>query len=159
LIFRSITVGLVVWLVLQAVPPVHASQVANQMNYQAVLSQRFEADVTAEPLTVYRALRHVNPSPYMYFIRMGGVAVVGSSLVASSGSGSGVHCSVAPPSAGRSGDQLSSGSEEQFNAPFCSRFGNSIGEDDGVIPFGSRAEKPVVGNTSRRVAARTFEGC
>jgi anthranilate synthase component 1 len=47
--------------------------------YQAVLSQRFEANVTAEPLTVYRALRHVNPSPYMYFIRMGGFAIVGSS--------------------------------------------------------------------------------
>jgi anthranilate synthase component I len=47
--------------------------------YQAVLSQRFEADVTAEPLTIYRALRHVNPSPYMYFIRMGGFAIVGSS--------------------------------------------------------------------------------
>ena len=47
--------------------------------YQVVLSQRFEADVAVEPLTVYRALRHVNPSPYMYFIRMGGVSVVGSS--------------------------------------------------------------------------------
>jgi anthranilate synthase component 1 len=47
--------------------------------YQVVLSQRFEADVAADPFTVYRALRHVNPSPYMYFIRMGGVAVVGSS--------------------------------------------------------------------------------
>ena len=47
--------------------------------YQAVLSQRFEADVQAEPLTVYRALRHVNPSPYMYFIRMGAFAIVGSS--------------------------------------------------------------------------------
>jgi anthranilate synthase component 1 len=47
--------------------------------YQAVLSQRFEAKVEAEPLTVYRALRHVNPSPYMYFIRMGGFAIVGSS--------------------------------------------------------------------------------
>ncbi len=47
--------------------------------YQVVLSQRFEADVSAEPFTVYRALRHVNPSPYMYFIRMGGVSVVGSS--------------------------------------------------------------------------------
>ena len=33
----------------------------------------------AEPLTVYRALRHVNPSPYMYFIRMGKLAIVGSS--------------------------------------------------------------------------------
>jgi anthranilate synthase component I len=47
--------------------------------YQAVLSQRFEADVTADPFTVYRALRHVNPSPYMYFIRMGPLAIVGSS--------------------------------------------------------------------------------
>ena len=47
--------------------------------YQVVLSQRFEADVTADPFTVYRALRHVNPSPYMYFIRMGGVSVAGSS--------------------------------------------------------------------------------
>src|SRR5262245_254934 len=47
--------------------------------YQAVLSHRFEADVEADPLTVYRALRHVNPSPYMYFIRMGTFAIVGSS--------------------------------------------------------------------------------
>jgi len=47
--------------------------------YQVVLSQRFEADVAADPFTVYRALRHVNPSPYMFFIRMGGVSVVGSS--------------------------------------------------------------------------------
>jgi anthranilate synthase component 1 len=47
--------------------------------YQVVLSQRFEAEVAIDPFTVYRALRHVNPSPYMYFIRMGGVSVVGSS--------------------------------------------------------------------------------
>jgi anthranilate synthase component 1 len=47
--------------------------------YQVVLSQRFEAEVAAEPFMVYRALRHVNPSPYMYFLRMGGVSVVGSS--------------------------------------------------------------------------------
>ncbi len=47
--------------------------------YQVVLSQRFEAEISADPFTVYRALRHVNPSPYMYFIRMGGVSVVGSS--------------------------------------------------------------------------------
>jgi anthranilate synthase component 1 len=47
--------------------------------YQAVLSHRFETDVTADPFTVYRALRHVNPSPYMYFIRVGGLAIVGSS--------------------------------------------------------------------------------
>ncbi len=47
--------------------------------YQAVLSQRFETDISADPFTVYRALRHVNPSPYMYFIRMGALAIVGSS--------------------------------------------------------------------------------
>jgi anthranilate synthase component 1 len=47
--------------------------------YQAVLSQRFETPVTADPFTVYRALRHVNPSPYMYFMRMGGLSIVGSS--------------------------------------------------------------------------------
>ena len=47
--------------------------------YQVVLSQRFQTEVGADPFTVYRALRHVNPSPYMYFIRMNGVSVVGSS--------------------------------------------------------------------------------
>ena len=47
--------------------------------YQVVLSQRFETEVTADPFTVYRALRHVNPSPYMYFIRMGPLSIVGSS--------------------------------------------------------------------------------
>jgi anthranilate synthase component I len=47
--------------------------------YQVVLSQRFETDVAADPFTVYRALRHVNPSPYMYFLRVGGRSIVGSS--------------------------------------------------------------------------------
>jgi anthranilate synthase component 1 len=47
--------------------------------YQVVLSQRFEAELGTDPFTVYRALRHVNPSPYMFFIRMGGISVVGSS--------------------------------------------------------------------------------
>ena len=47
--------------------------------YQAVLSQRFEARISADPFTVYRALRHVNPSPYMYFMRLGDLAIVGSS--------------------------------------------------------------------------------
>jgi anthranilate synthase component 1 len=47
--------------------------------YQVVLSQRFEAPLAADPFTVYRALRHVNPSPYMYFLRVGGRAIVGSS--------------------------------------------------------------------------------
>jgi anthranilate synthase component 1 len=47
--------------------------------YQVVLSQRFETRLGADPFTVYRALRHVNPSPYMYFIRMGERSIVGSS--------------------------------------------------------------------------------
>jgi anthranilate synthase component 1 len=47
--------------------------------YQAVFSQRFEAATKADPFDVYRALRYVNPSPYMYFIRLGGLTIVGSS--------------------------------------------------------------------------------
>ena len=47
--------------------------------YQVVLSQRFETDMTVAPLTVYRTLRYVNPSPYMYFIRLGNLSIVGSS--------------------------------------------------------------------------------
>ena len=47
--------------------------------YQVVLSQRFEATIDADPFTVYRALRHVNPSPYMYFLRVGDRSIVGSS--------------------------------------------------------------------------------
>ena len=47
--------------------------------YQVVLSQRFDAAVQADPFTVYRALRHINPSPYMYFLRMGSLSIVGSS--------------------------------------------------------------------------------
>ena len=47
--------------------------------YQVVLSQRFETDVTVDPFTAYRTLRYVNPSPYMYFMRVGGLSIVGSS--------------------------------------------------------------------------------
>ena len=47
--------------------------------FQVVLSQRFETEIRSDPFNVYRALRYVNPSPYMYFIRLGGVSIVGSS--------------------------------------------------------------------------------
>jgi anthranilate synthase component I len=47
--------------------------------YQAVLSQRFDVTTAASPFDVYRALRHINPSPYMYFIRFGRDAIVGAS--------------------------------------------------------------------------------
>jgi anthranilate synthase component 1 len=47
--------------------------------YQAVLSQRFTVQTSASPLDVYRALRHINPSPYMFYVRMGSEAIVGAS--------------------------------------------------------------------------------
>jgi anthranilate synthase component I len=47
--------------------------------FQVALSQRFSADTDADPFEIYRALRVVNPSPYMYFLKLGDVSVVGSS--------------------------------------------------------------------------------
>ncbi len=47
--------------------------------FQVVLSQRFDLDLGADPFDVYRVLRQVNPSPYMFFVRQGGVSVVGAS--------------------------------------------------------------------------------
>lgn len=51
--------------------------------FQVVISQRFDADVTATPLDVYRVLRSLNPSPYMYLLNLsdlhGEFAVVGAS--------------------------------------------------------------------------------
>jgi anthranilate synthase component 1 len=47
--------------------------------YQAVLSQRFSTEVAASPLEIYRALRATNPSPYMYFLRLGAESIVGAS--------------------------------------------------------------------------------
>lgn len=47
--------------------------------YQVVLSQRLDFVPEVAPFDVYRALRTVNPSPYMYFLRMGDTHVLGSS--------------------------------------------------------------------------------
>jgi anthranilate synthase component 1 len=47
--------------------------------FQVVLSQRFDLDLDADPFAVYRVLRQVNPSPYMYFVRHPEVTLVGSS--------------------------------------------------------------------------------
>jgi len=47
--------------------------------FQVVLSQRFEVDLPASPFDIYRALRIVNPSPYMYFLKMPDTSIVGSS--------------------------------------------------------------------------------
>ncbi len=46
---------------------------------QVVLSQRFSADLTVEPLDIYRILRTLNPSPYMFFLRLNDTLVVGAS--------------------------------------------------------------------------------
>ena len=47
--------------------------------FQVVLSQRFDVALEAEPYDVYRVLRQVNPSPYMYFVREPELCIVGSS--------------------------------------------------------------------------------
>jgi anthranilate synthase component 1 len=47
--------------------------------FQVVLSQRFEAPYALPPFSLYRALRRVNPAPFLYFLDFGGFAVAGSS--------------------------------------------------------------------------------
>ncbi len=47
--------------------------------FQVVLSQRFEAPYELPPFSLYRALRRVNPSPYLYFLNLGDFSVAGSS--------------------------------------------------------------------------------
>jgi len=47
--------------------------------FQVVLSQRFDLVDPVDPFSVYRVLRLVNPSPYMYFLRHAEAAIVGSS--------------------------------------------------------------------------------
>ncbi|MEQ6391064.1 anthranilate synthase component I [Bacillaceae bacterium S4-13-58] len=47
--------------------------------FQAVLSQRFETETELEGLQLYRILRKVNPSPYMFYLKFGELEVIGSS--------------------------------------------------------------------------------
>lgn len=47
--------------------------------FQVVLSQRFEAPYALPPFSLYRALRRVNPAPFLYYLDYGGFAVAGSS--------------------------------------------------------------------------------
>jgi anthranilate synthase component 1 len=47
--------------------------------FQVVLAQRFDLDLGADPFDVYRVLRLINPSPYMFFLQYPGVAITGSS--------------------------------------------------------------------------------
>jgi len=46
---------------------------------QVVLSQRLETKINTEPFNIYRALRSLNPSPYMYYLDLSGIHIVGSS--------------------------------------------------------------------------------
>jgi anthranilate synthase component 1 len=46
---------------------------------QVVLSQRFHARTDLQPFALYRALRHINPSPYLFFLRCGDLIHIGSS--------------------------------------------------------------------------------
>ncbi len=46
---------------------------------QVVPSQRFEAKISVEPFAIYRALRALNPSPYMFFLNFDGLQLVGAS--------------------------------------------------------------------------------
>ena len=47
--------------------------------FQVVVSQRFSAKTSAEPFAIYRELRALNPSPYLFFLQMNDIAIVGSS--------------------------------------------------------------------------------
>ncbi len=47
--------------------------------YQVVISQRMEASMEREALDVYRALRTMNPSPYLYLLELDGISLIGSS--------------------------------------------------------------------------------
>jgi anthranilate synthase component 1 len=47
--------------------------------FQVVLSQRFQTDFTGDALDLYRCLRLINPSPYMFCLRLGDFSLVGSS--------------------------------------------------------------------------------
>lgn len=47
--------------------------------FQVVLSQRFDIELKADPFDVYRVLRQINPSPYMYYLKHDDITIVGSS--------------------------------------------------------------------------------
>lgn len=64
----------------------YVSMVTSAKNYiaagdiiQVVPSQRFEAPLNAHPFNIYRSLRTINPSPYMFYLRLGDVTLAGAS--------------------------------------------------------------------------------
>ncbi|MEI7640807.1 MAG: anthranilate synthase component I [bacterium] len=54
-------------------------EIKNGEAIQVVPSQRFTIDYNGDPLNIYRALRTINPSPYMHFIRFGDNRIIGAS--------------------------------------------------------------------------------
>ena len=60
--------------VAKAIDYIHAGDI-----FQAVLSQRFSCPFAAPPFALYRALRQLNPSPFMFHLQMDGFALIGSS--------------------------------------------------------------------------------
>lgn len=46
---------------------------------QVVLSQRFQREHRTDPIDLYRALRYINPSPYLFFLKLDGLILIGSS--------------------------------------------------------------------------------
>ena len=67
-------------------PEEHATIVARAQEYiaagdifQVVLGQRFESDFDLHPFALYRSLRHMNPSPFLFYLNFGDYALVGSS--------------------------------------------------------------------------------
>ncbi len=47
--------------------------------FQVVLSQRFSADYSGDPFTFYRALRHINPAPFLFYLKFDDFSIAGSS--------------------------------------------------------------------------------
>ncbi len=47
--------------------------------FQVVLSQRFSKSLACDPFDIYRAVRHINPSPYLFYLHIGDTILVGSS--------------------------------------------------------------------------------
>jgi len=47
--------------------------------FQVVLSQRFSKPLNCDPFDIYRAVRHINPSPYLFYLHVGETILVGSS--------------------------------------------------------------------------------
>ncbi len=57
--------------------------------FQGVISQRWKRSISCDPVDIYRALRAINPSPYMYYLKFGEIRLIGSSpeiLVKATGS-------------------------------------------------------------------------